>query len=371
MPRSLLDSKAANIDLVSIERQYMEALEDFFNHQEEKALYSVSNLGKDLVLSRHGPDILLEMHAKSLKQMVEKLDPVAISRLVINANEVLLSGIMAYAMNYYSYLDLLDTERKKLEEVKAQLQAQAETLAEANRKLKEVDRDREQTLMQQSRLAAMGEMLVNISHQWRQPLNVLALILQNLQLSYTKETLTQESLDKGVSRARQLISHMSQTIDDFRNYLSPEKAKTEFDLAEVVEKAIAILGESLQDVQLELEMPDEPVLVTGYRNEYAQAIINILINARDAIRERSTPAPKIVVTITRENQRSVVTISDNAGGIASDVIGKIFDPYFTTKGPDKGTGIGLFMCKAMIERNMNGSLSVRNTAEGAQFRIEV
>jgi len=366
-----LDSKAASIDLPDIEKQYMAALEDFFNHREEKALYSVSNLGKELVLARQGPDVLLEIHAESLKKMVEKLDPVAISRLVVNANEVLLSGIMAYAMNYYSYLDLLENERRKLEEVKIQLETQAKSLAAANERLKQVDRDREQTLMQQSRLAAMGEMLVNISHQWRQPLNVLGLILQNLQHAFEEATLSKESLDKGVTRARQLIAHMSQTIDDFRNYLSSEKAKTEFDVAEVVEKALSLVGETLQEVQLDLQRPDEPVVITGYRNEYVQTLINILINARDAFRERGTAEPKITVRIGRNDARSVVTIADNAGGISDDVIGRVFDPYFTTKPPDQGTGIGLFMCKTMIERNMQGSLTVRNEGDGAQFRIEV
>jgi signal transduction histidine kinase len=371
MPRSLLDAKAASVDLPAIEKEYTLALEDFFNHREEKALYSVSKLGKELVLSRQGPDILLEMHSRALKVMVEKLDPVAISRMVINANEVLLSGIMAYAMHYYSYLDILENERQNLQRVKLELQAKAEMLVDVNQKLKEVDREREQTLMQQSRLAAMGEMLVNISHQWRQPLNVLGMLLQNLQVAADCDSLSKEGVQKAVSRGMQLIRHMSQTINDFSSYLRPEKAKTEFDVGEVVEKALSIVGETLQQVELKVERPPEPIVVTGFRNEYVQAIINILVNARDAIREREIAEPKITVTIGKEEGRSVVTIADNAGGIPEEIIGKIFDPYFTTKGPDKGTGIGLFMCKTLIERSMSGSLTVRNIPEGAEFRIEV
>ncbi|UFS69754.1 ATP-binding protein [Geomonas sp. RF6] len=371
MPPSLSGSKATSIDLDIAARKYMEALEDFFNRREEKALYSVSNLGKELVMARHGPDILLEIHAASLKKLVQKLEPEAISRLVINANEVLFSGIMAYALNYYSYIDLLDMEHRKLEGVKLQLEEQARSLEEANRKLQEVDRDREQTLMQQSRLAAMGEMLVNISHQWRQPLNVLGMILQTLQISFESEAMTHESVEQGVTRARQLIAHMSETIDDFRNYLSPEKAMTDFDVTQVVEKAVSLVGETLQDVQLEMVRPAEPVVATGYRNEYVQTLINIFVNARDAFRERTVAEPRITVSIGKKGNRSVVTIADNAGGIPDDVIGRVFDPYFSTKPPDKGTGIGLFMCKTIIEKNMNGSLSVRNTAEGAEFRIEI
>jgi C4-dicarboxylate-specific signal transduction histidine kinase len=124
-------------------------------------------------------------------------------------------------------------------------------------------------------------------------------------------------------------------------------------------------------VQLHLDKPDAPVLVEGYRNEYAQVLINILMNARDVLRDRKIGEPTVLVKVERQGARSVVTIADNAGGIAMEIIDKVFDPYFTTKGPDKGTGIGLFMSKAMIERNMDGSLTVRNTSEGAEFRIEV
>lgn len=371
MPQSLLDGKKPTIDLAAVEKQYLAALEEFFEHHKEKALYDVSNLGKQLVLARHGPDILLEVHAKALVQMVEKKDPATISRIVVNASEVLLSGIMAYAMNYYSYLDLLDNERAKLEAVKVQLETQAKSLEAANRRLQEVDRDREHILMQQSRFAAMGEMLVNISHQWRQPLNVLGLIMQDLSRSYERRTLTKESLDNTVTRGRQLIAHMSETIDDFRNYLNPQKLKMRFDVEEVIRKAASMVGEGLKGIELQVrQMSEEPMVIHGYRNEYNHAVMNILINARDAFREKGVLSPRIIVTLAWEGERSVVTIADNAGGIADDVISRIFEPYFTTKAPE-GTGIGLFMCKTIIEKSMNGSLTVRNTDVGAEFRIEV
>ena len=316
-----------------------------------------------LVLLQHGPDSNRVQYTLLLPGDVTPLErPIRVHTLVAHVQAALRSRRRQY---------LVRDQMLELEKAREQLQAQAASLEEANLKLKQVDREREQTLMQQSRLAAMGEMLGNISHQWRQPLNVLGLILQNLQLTYAREMLTKEYLDKSVARARELIAHMSQTIDDFRNYLSPEKARSTFDVTAVVEKAVAILGESLQGVQLDLEKPEKLVTVEGYRNEYAQALINILMNARDALRERATAQPRIMVKVTMQGDRSVVTIADNAGGIAQDVIGKIFDPYFTTKGPDKGTGIGLFMCKTLIERNMNGSLTVRNTPDGAEFRIEV
>lgn len=233
-------------------------------------------------------------------------------------------------------------------------------------------RRKEQLLIQQNRLAAMGEMLVNISHQWRQPLNVLGLILQELTRSYQRGSLTAELLDARTHRAQQVILHMSQTIDDFRNFLSPDKMKASFNVKEVVETTLFMFRDSLKEILVDVHlMAEEDLFIEGYRNEYAQTIMNILINARDVFHERKVPHPRLTIMILRQNGKSVVTFADNAGGIASDVMGKIFDPYFTTKAPDKGTGIGLFMSKMIIERNMNGSLSVRNTEEGAEFRIEV
>jgi signal transduction histidine kinase len=111
--------------------------------------------------------------------------------------------------------------------------------------------------------------------------------------------------------------------------------------------------------------------VTGNPNEFSQVILNILVNAKDAILERKVERPWVTVRLFREAGKAVLTIADNAGGIPPDIMDRIFDPYFTTKGPDKGTGIGLFMSKTIVEKNMNGTLAVRNTGDGAEFRIEV
>ena len=118
-------------------------------------------------------------------------------------------------------------------------------------------------------------------------------------------------------------------------------------------------------------LADQEIVIFGCPNEYSQVVLNILVNAKDAIMERRIARPKLAVRLFRENGKAVLTIADNAGGIVPEIMDKIFDPYFTTKEPDKGTGIGLFMSKTIIEKNMNGMLSVRNTADGAEFRIEV
>jgi len=135
---------------------------------------------------------------------------------------------------------------------------------------------------------------------------------------------------------------------------------------------MSLLKGSLQSprIGIEIDVQGDPV-IHGYPNEFAQVLLNIVINAKDILAERGIAVPKVVISAFRDGSSAVVTVADNGGGIPEEFIGKIFDPYFTTKGPQLGTGIGLFMSKSIIERNMGGRLMVRNTADGAEFRIEV
>ena len=233
-------------------------------------------------------------------------------------------------------------------------------------------RNNERMLIQQSRMAAMGEMIGNISHQWRQPLNMLGLIIQEIAFSYNESHFSAEYLEKSVDKAMQVIKDMSQTIDDFRNFFKPERRIEAFHINEALEKTILLMEGDFKQLQIKLDIDVESECpVKGLRNEFSQVLLNILANARDAFRDRKVAEPRIAIRTFCEEGKSVITISDNAGGIPIEIIGRVFDAYFTTKGAQKGTGIGLFMSKTIIEKNMNGRLSVRNTGEGAEFRIEV
>lgn len=233
-------------------------------------------------------------------------------------------------------------------------------------------REQEQLLIHQGRLAAMGEMIGNIAHQWRQPLNTLGLIIQGFPMSMESGELTREYLDERVERAMQLIFHMSQTIDDFRNFFRPDKEKVWFDVKQVINNALSLIGDNLRSLGIQVSFECGADMATkGYPNEFSQAILNILLNARDVLEERKVDGPRILVRLFEEGNRVAVTIADNGGGIDETVIGKVFDPYFTSKGPSTGTGLGLFIAKTIIEKNMGGALTVRNTGEGAEFRIEV
>jgi PAS domain S-box-containing protein len=270
-------------------------------------------------------------------------------------------------------------QAKELEEEIAEREAAQRKLEELNQSLEErihqavADlRQKDQTLIQQGRLAAMGEMINNIAHQWRQPLNNVGLIIQNLQFSFDDATISPAELQKEIGTAMDVIIHMSRTIDDFRNFFREDKQKSVFTVSDAVHNTLEFVSAALTNHSIQIELEDDKhVTATGYQNEYAQVLLNILSNSREASIERHIPNPRIQIRITSENSHSVVYIRDNCGGITEEVMPKIFDPYFTTRSPDKGTGIGLYMSKVIIEQNMNGRLTASHTDGGVEFRIEV
>jgi PAS domain S-box-containing protein len=264
-------------------------------------------------------------------------------------------------------LDNLDREARRKETERA-LQKEIVERLQALQALHEKD----QLLLQQSRQAAMGEMINNISHQWRQPLNTIALTIQGFMSTYEQGECSYEYVDETVKQIMNQVLHMSQTIDDFRNFLRPDREIKQFNLKEAVKKTLLLVGDSFksQNIKVHTEA-QEDLIVTGYQNEYCQVLLNILNNARDVLTERKIVSSQIEINLFREGHRHIATISDNAGGIPDAIIDRIFDPYFTTKDADKGTGIGLYMSKTIIENRMNGKISVRNTDLGAEFRIEV
>ena len=233
-------------------------------------------------------------------------------------------------------------------------------------------RKKDEILMRQGRQAALGEMIGNIAHQWRQPLNAVGLLVQDIALCYEYDNFSKDYLDSSTNKIMKLIQHMSQTIDDFRNFFTPDKEKIQFDLGKTVAKTLTLVEGSLSDkgIRIHTNAQDAPI-ITGYPNEFSQVLLNILNNAIDAFSDRTIADPFVSIRIYTENGRAVVTIADNAGGIPEEIIDRIFEPYFTTKEQGKGTGIGLYMSKNIVEKTMNGSLTVQNTPLGAEFRIEV
>lgn len=250
-------------------------------------------------------------------------------------------------------------------------------LMELNRTLEErVDeevaknREKDAMLVQRDRQAAVGEMIGNIAHQWRQPLNSVAIIAQDLAMRGESGELTSEYLDDSVTKVVDLTRHMSRTISDFQDFFRPDREKVTFSLRDVTWKSLSLVEGSFREQCISVEVAaEEEVVAVGYPNQFAQVVLNILNNSRDALVERKVPNPKVRIEVSRNRERPFVTIRDNAGGIPVDIIHRVFDPYFTTK--QDGTGIGLYMSRHIIERNMSGSLTVRNEEHGAAFCMEL
>lgn len=261
--------------------------------------------------------------------------------------------------------DALAKKQRELEELNLSLESRI-VRAVAELRLKD------QMLILQDRRAVMGEMINNIAHQWRQPLNSLGLYIQELPLDLSSGVFSAETVEDYVDKCMVLITHMSQTIDDFRSFFRSDKETVAFDVAQVIGHTVSMVEKSFLDQRIGISFVTEGFpTVTGFPNEYAQVVLNILMNARDELVGRNIDDARISIHAFENGEKTIVTIADNAGGIAHEILPRLFDPYFTTKGPDKGTGVGLFMSKTIIEKNMGGKLTVRNTEEGAEFRIEV
>lgn len=274
---------------------------------------------------------------------------------------------------------LLETEideRQQVQEILAAKSIQLEMLnttleQRINTTLEEL-RQNDRLMINQSRQAAMGDMINNIAHQWRQPLNNIGLIVQSIRYDFDAGAMTSAQMAQEIDKCMEIISFMSQTINDFRNFFREDKETRLFNVRERIENAIKLMSASLKHNHISVFLDsDSEVEVNGLPNEFSQAILNLLANARDALLEREAALPKINIKIGCEGRVCVVSISDNAGGIPDDIIDHVFDPYFTTKEQGKGTGIGLYITKTIIEKHMGGSVSVHNRAEGAEFWISI
>ncbi|MBV6342072.1 sensor histidine kinase [Candidatus Magnetobacterium casense] len=231
----------------------------------------------------------------------------------------------------------------------------------------------EQILIHQSRLAAMGEMIAVIAHQWKQPLNTLSLIVSDVAEAYSFGEVNRQYVEEFVSEATAQIKFMSGTIDDFRNFFKPSKSKVDFDCAEAVREVVELLSAQLKAFAIDLELAREGnTVVCGYPNEFKQVVLNILNNSVEAItqHEKSAVMPRnIAIRAYNDDDKVVLSISDSGGGIPAQHMDSLFNPYYTTK-PD-GSGIGLYMARTIIEGNMGGKIHADNTQTGASFVIEL
>ena len=259
--------------------------------------------------------------------------------------------------------ELLTAQQKLLEEINRSLEDRIATAVDELRKSDDL-------LIQQGRLSAMGDLINSIAHHWRQPLNNIGLIVQSLGLAFKANDLSVAEMDAEIFATMEILQQISDTINDFRTFFVHEKEPVSFSVNDAVSRAVNFILPSLKNKGVKVVCHEHAdICAIGFPNEYAQVILNIIINAKEALLQSGETTPLITVRVSEENGRSLVTISDNGGGIAADVLPKIFDPYFTTR--VNGNGIGLYMSKMIIEKNMHGRLTACNADGYAELRVEV
>jgi len=227
-------------------------------------------------------------------------------------------------------------------------------------------------LSQQAKLAQMGEMINMIAHQWRQPLNAISAASIKLNMQSEMGLITEESIQQSSAFIEEMTQIMSQTINDFIDFTKPNTQKEKVELNFVLQDILKIMGTQLENHNIELNLDiEEGLFLVTYKKELEHVLINIISNARDALDTHRENDKKIDIKMYKDEERCIIEISDNAGGIPEDTLERIFEPYFTTKETDKGTGLGLYMSRKIAREHLDGKLYAQNIPDGAKFILSI
>ncbi len=266
--------------------------------------------------------------------------------------------------------------------LESEVEKRTKELAELNESLErrialevKKNREKDKLLYHQSKLASMGEMINNIAHQWRQPLNIIALVMQDLSLKAHVGNISPEAILHAEKKIHETLKYLSDTIDDFRNYASNGKEYEHpgaFEVCKAIRETVRLISVVLEDekIRLKLSLPEDEAIVQGSPNDLKQVLLNLIYNAVDALKEKRPKEPTIKIAV-KYNESVNISVKDNGGGIDQGIIDKIFEPYFTTKYQARGTGLGLYMSKMIVEKRLSGRITARNTRRGALFWIEL
>ncbi|MCG6550940.1 MAG: ATP-binding protein [Candidatus Magnetominusculus sp. LBB02] len=271
-------------------------------------------------------------------------------------------------------LSAISLVEEQLHKTVAELNQLSGHLAEKINEEVEKNRAKDQLMYDQSRHASMGELLINISHHWRQPLCTIAITIQDIRDAYRHNELNEPYLNKNVQLSMLELQTLSSTIDNFRNFYIRDKEQKEFNISSEINRAEALISGYVKDKAIIIERDmDDTLTIQGYPNEFAHVILNILTNAKDKFEQKNITGGIIRIRLYKDDAtgRKIITIADNGGNIPDEIIDRVFDPYFTTKDKSRGTGMGLYMAKIIIENKSNGTISIRNIDRWCELRIEL
>ena len=316
---------------------------ELFNNTSKESL-----LKKDIHDLNLNKNIIEKVHIKPVEVTITREDKTSFKALVNIKN----TNIRSQDYKILTIIDISDIKRK------------------------------ENLLAEQTKLAAMGEMIGNIAHQWRQPLNIISITASGTRLKKEMDILSDEMLDSALKSISETTEHLSNTIDVFKDFLKEDKEKSLFNLSRNINNNISLIETILKEnhIKLDLNLEDD-IYLYNFANEFSQALINILHNASDAISlKRKKDELRLIKISTKQIKDSIlIEIIDNAGGISKEIMDKIFEPYFTTKHKYQGTGLGLYMTHKIIQTSMKGKITVRNQqfvfenqeCVGALFKIRL
>ncbi len=317
-----------------------------------KQISQISELINELIKY----DLSVTINEKTNTQIVFKYT------IIFSVISIVLICLFSIILSMY----IINNFRKLHNSLEQKVENKTKELTELNDYLrikisKEVAQSRKKDLIMfdQARLASLGEMLNNIAHQWRQPLGSITMIIQSFQTKMLHGKLTDDFVDTKVKDALLLASNMSQTLEDFKNFFSPNKTKSTFLIQSCIKHSIELSKYMLEQEKIEVKLHIKTeVNLHSYYNELSHVFLNLISNSKDAFCQCENKTDKIIrITATKNKNFAVVYVLDNAGGINDEIIPKIFEPYYTTKYKSAGTGIGLYMSKQIIEKHMNGSIT--------------
>ncbi|MFA7091632.1 MAG: ATP-binding protein [Arcobacteraceae bacterium] len=382
LPKLILITPICFMALILVIATYIQIID--FNMVYEEETQQLQQIALNNDISNKKIEKLIQDKAIMKKATIEKIVVVSFLILILMSLVALvISKKMTLLLNRYKE----DIEKSKNELLNTNLyleekiQDKTKKLEKFNKKLKnEIEkevlksRQKDSVLFQQSKMAAIGEMLENIAHQWRQPLSTISTIASGIALKLEYNIFNQDEAKNELRHIVDTTKKLSNTIDYFQKYFSKSNVFEDFNLSDIIKSNLAFLEIAMKSHHIDIVTNfKDDITIFGLKNEFAQALMNILNNAKDALIQNVDVKYKRIISVDlyKEKGKTIIDITDNAGGIPEDIIDKIFDPYFTTKHKAEGVGIGLYMSQEIIVKHMKGALNVQNqsfTLDGSDYK---